>query len=166
MIKLYLAKESDIKRTMEIINQAKAYFKQNGVDQWQQGYPDENSIAKDICEQKGYMLSMDEEIVGYLCLDFDGEASYNSLKGQWNNPDDYAVIHRLAIDNRCKGKGLASKAYKLVENICLEKGVHSIRADTDMDNVNMRHSLEKNGFKYCGTVFFDYSDKVAYEKVF
>lgn len=36
-------KLEDISRVMEIINQAKCYFKENGIDQWQDGYPNEET---------------------------------------------------------------------------------------------------------------------------
>lgn len=35
----------------------------------------------------------------------------------------------------------------------------------DRDNRVMRHLLEKNGFTYCGTIRFDNSEKIAFEKV-
>ena len=37
-------KLEDISRVMEIINQAKCYFKENGIDQWQDGYPNEETV--------------------------------------------------------------------------------------------------------------------------
>ena len=34
------SKKSDVLQIVEIINQAKAYLKENGIPQWQNGYPD------------------------------------------------------------------------------------------------------------------------------
>ena len=36
----------DISRVIDIINQAKTYFKNNDIDQWQDGYPNEETIEK------------------------------------------------------------------------------------------------------------------------
>ena len=41
-------KTTDIPRVMEIINQAKQYFKENDIDQWQDGYPNNMTIQEDI----------------------------------------------------------------------------------------------------------------------
>ena len=45
-----------------------------------------------------------------------------------------------------------------------ERGVYSFRVDTDADNRKMRHILEKNGFTFRGTICFDNSEKLAYDK--
>ena len=38
----------DLSRVMDLINQAKEYFKDNDINQWQKGYPDINTILDDI----------------------------------------------------------------------------------------------------------------------
>lgn len=53
------------------------------------------------------------------------------------------MIHRIAVDNRYKGTGLSSDIIKEVEQLCLEKGVHSIKVDTHQDNKSMQKLLQK-----------------------
>ena len=43
--------------------------------------------------------------------------------------------------------------------------MESFRIDTDENNEVMKHLLTKNGFTYCGTIWFDNSVKIAYEKL-
>lgn len=38
----------DLSRVMDLINQAKEYFKDNDINQWQKGYPDISTILDDI----------------------------------------------------------------------------------------------------------------------
>ena len=40
--------------------------------------------------------------------------------------------------------------------------MESFRIDTDENNEVMKHLLTKNGFTYCGTIWFDNSVKTAY----
>ena len=40
-MKLRLTTTNDLTAVMTIINQAKVYFKEQGINQWQDGYPDE-----------------------------------------------------------------------------------------------------------------------------
>lgn len=47
----------------------RAHLKAQGIDQWQTGYPDRARIAQDLAEEKGYFLTENEEILGYLCID-------------------------------------------------------------------------------------------------
>lgn len=159
------AEQFDI--AMDIIVQGRSYLKSQGIDQWQNGYPDNNSIQLDIDTEKGYFLTNGKDVFAYLCMDFDGEPAYDDIKGHWlTGPDAvYMVIHRLAFNEQFRGKGLSLTVFDLAEQVCQEKGIHSIRVDTDGDNKIMQHIMNKAGFTYCGTICFAGSDKIAYEKI-
>ena len=86
---------------------------------------------------------------------FAGEASYETLQGSWKSDLPYAVVHRMAISGAYRGHGIASIAFQLIEELCIQNGIYSVRVDTDEKNAIMRHVLEKNGFDYCGTIWFD-----------
>lgn len=152
---------------MRIIEEGRSYLKAQGIDQWQNGYPNETGIQQDIAEGKGYFLTDGENCFAYLCIDFDGEPAYDNINGEWltKSNSNYMVIHRLAFDEQYRGKGLSSAVFRLAEQFCKEKDVKSIRADTDGDNKIMQHVMSKAGFTYCGTIYFAGSDKVAYEKI-
>ena len=42
------ATETDLNAIMNIISQAQNYLKEQGIDQWQNGYPNRQTIKKDI----------------------------------------------------------------------------------------------------------------------
>ena len=65
--------EKDLKNIMKIINEAKAFLKNNKVDQWQNGYPNEGVILKDIRNNISYVLEDTGEIIGTTSLSFDVE---------------------------------------------------------------------------------------------
>ena len=173
MIQLKVVQPNEIGIAMELINQAKQYLKEQGIDQWQNGYPDFTCIEKDIAAQKGYFLvdgeqKQADQVVGYLCIDFQGEPAYANLKGSWLGDVPYVVVHRLAIRDAYRGKGFANLVFDLVEALCNEeeyRAVQSIRVDTDKENTKMQHVLKKNGFVFCGTIWFDNSEKIAFEKL-
>lgn len=159
------AKMNDIDIAMDIINDGKRYLKQQGIDQWQTGYPDRKIIEKDIICNRGYFVTDDISKLAYMCIDFEGEPAYKDIKGQWKSNEDYAVIHRLAVSKQKAGKGLSDTIIQLTEQLCKKNSVNSIRVDTDNENKIMQHILQKNGFVYCGTVWFAGSDKIAFEKI-
>ena len=110
MRRLRAAALSEVELAMDIINQAKAHLRAQGIDQWQTGYPDRD------------------------CLD------------------------------AARGRGAAGTAFQLVEDLCRDRGVREFRVDTDAGNHKMQHILAKQGFQYRGTIRFDNSEKIAYEK--
>ena len=166
MIELRLVKSEEIQIAMEIINAAKSHLKEQGIDQWQTGYPDYACIERDIIDQKGFFGVDEESILGYLCIDYDGESAYDNMQGTWNTSENYVVVHRMAFTEKSRGKGVSSVVFRLVEELSKRKGINSFRVDTDADNKKMQHILKKNGFSYCGTIWFDNSEKIAFDKTF
>ena len=56
----------DLSRVMDLINQAKEYFKDNDINQWQKGYPDISTILDDIISGNSYVLSKHSHIYGTM----------------------------------------------------------------------------------------------------
>lgn len=143
-------KIEDISRVIDIINQAKTYFKNNDIDQWQDGYPNEETIEKDIENNEAYVLEEDGVILGTCMVTIHGETAYNRIEGKWILNCPYICVHRIAVDNEYKGKGLASTILDQV--VAMYPDYHSVRMDTHHDNLSMQSFLTKYGFKYCGEI--------------
>jgi GNAT superfamily N-acetyltransferase len=160
------ATETDINNIMNIIAQAQAYFKEQGINQWQNNYPNVETINNDIANKNSYVLIKDNNIVATAAVSFDGEKTYDFIyAGEWISNNEYAVIHRIAVDNTYKGLGLSSQIIKHVEELCLNKGVHSIKVDTHEENISMQKLIKKNKFQYCGIIYLeDGSKRIAFEK--
>ena len=160
--------KEDVKDIMKIINKAKEFLKENGVDQWQDGYPNSETIENDILNNDSYVLLKDNKIIATLAISFDGEKTYDVIyDGKWLSNGKYAVIHRIAIDNEHKGIGIASYILQKAYDICLDNGVNSIKIDTHEENTPMQKLLKKNNFKYCGVIYLeDNTKRIAFEKTF
>lgn len=164
-MQLQPAAEKDLSLIMDIINAAKRHLKAQNIGQWQNGYPDEACIQRDIAQRKGYLLADGASVLGYLCIDLDGEPAYEHLRGEWLSRGPYVVMHRLALSDQARGKGASGAVFQLVEQFALRRGVAAFRVDTDAGNQKMQHILRKNGFSHCGTIWFDNSEKIAFEKL-
>ena len=160
--------KTDLKSIMRIIKQAQEYFKDQGIDQWQNNYPNDDVINDDISKGESYVLELDGNIVATSVISFDKENTYDVIyDGQWITDGKYAVLHRVAVDNTYKGLGISHKIIQYAEEMCKDNGIHSIKIDTHKDNLSMKKMLEKNGFKYCGIIHLSYGDeRVAFEKTF
>jgi hypothetical protein len=159
------AASSELPAIWEILQQAIEQRKQDGSDQWQNGYPNEQTVHDDIANGYAYVLTDNNMIIAYTAIIFGVEPAYNDIKGKWLTNDDYVAIHRVATSNAVKGKGVATQLFKLIEGLCIEQKVYSIKVDTNFDNVPMLKILDKLNYCYCGEVFFSGSARRAYEKV-
>lgn len=160
--------KKDVENVMEIINQAQDYFKENGIDQWQNGYPNADTIYEDIKNDNSYVLENENEILATSMVSFEEDKTYKKIyDGKWLSDGKYAVIHRIAVSEKSKGLGIASNIIGFVEDLCKEKEINSIKIDTHKDNISMQRLLEKNGFKYCGIIYLeDKNERIAFEKLF
>lgn len=159
--------EEDCSSIMNIIKQAQAYFKEKGINQWQNNYPNLESIGMDIKNNNGYVLLKDNKVIGTTVFILDGEKTYENIyEGEWLSSNQYGTIHRIAVDSQYKGLGTASIIIKNLEEMCLSNGINSIRVDTHEENLSMKRLLKKNGFKYCGIIYLeDKSRRMAFEKI-
>lgn len=162
-----IAEKEDIDGIMSIIEEAQIYLRKQGIDQWQKNYPNRDTIKNDIENGYGYILLRDNNILGTVAVMLSGEKTYDSIyNGSWITNGQYGVIHRLAINPRYHGRGLAWEIIRQVEKICLNQGIKSIKVDTHKENLSMQELLQKNGFKYCGIIYLeDGAERMAFEKV-
>ncbi|MDU7886648.1 MAG: GNAT family N-acetyltransferase [Clostridium perfringens] len=161
------AKISDLDQIVEIIELSKKYLKETKVDQWQDGYPAKEDLRRDIESGSSYVLTNKDEIVATTVISLDGESTYNSIfNGEWITNEDYIVMHRVAVHDKYKGKGIFKELIKEAESLALNKGIFSIKIDTHRDNISMQRAVVKNDFKKCGIIYLeDGSERIAFEKV-
>ena len=166
MHQLELARLEDLPTCMETLHSGRLFQRQQGFFQWPDGFPKEETIRSDIQHGNGYVLRWEHSIAAYLYIGFDGDPYYPAINGTWLNDAPYAVIHRIAIGDKYRGKGLASLILAFAEDLCRRQGVQNLRIDTHAQNQRMQHILKKNGYCFCGTVMQDNGPRLAYHKVF
>ena len=160
------ASAEDEDALMAIIDEAKAYFHRQGIDQWQKGYPNRETLRADRQSGAGWVLVRDGIPVAYSAVIFGVEPTYRVLEnGAWLREGPYVVVHRTCVREDRKGQGLAGRLLGKVADMAWANGVRDLRIDTHMDNRSMRHMLEKNGFSARGIIHLaDGDPRVAYEK--
>lgn len=159
------ATSKDLPQIWTILQQAIQRRKEDGSNQWQDGYPNPTVIEKDIAGDAGFVLAAGNTIAGYVAILINDEPAYAEIKGKWLTAGDFAIFHRVAISEDYLGRGLASKILGFIDEFALQNKLPSVRADTNFDNAPMRHVFEKSGYVYCGEVFFRGSPRMAYEKI-
>ena len=165
------SKPEDIPEIMNIIRDAQASMKLLGISQWQNGYPNENSFAKDIAEGISHVYEEDGEIVATAAIFTAPEPDYAKIyDGEWKTSGDYGVVHRIAVKKEVKRGGYAAKMIEYAAELTRQAGYGSIRIDTHEGNIPMRTFLKKQGFEECGIIYLSNegcveNKRVAYEKI-
>lgn len=159
------AEISDKDTIWEIIQHSIERRRIDGSTQWQNGYPNEQTVESDIAKNFGFVLTVNDEIAVYVALIFNDEPAYSSIEGAWLTNGEFVVIHRVAVSEKFAGQGLAKKLFDVIEDYVKSQNVHSIKVDTNYDNVAMLKILESKGYIYCGEVMLNSGMRKAFEKV-
>lgn len=158
--------KKDVDRVMVILGEARKSIGKLGIDQWQYGYPSRDIIKDDITKGFSYVVRDEEEIYATFCLKEDEEPTYREIyDGAWINKGPSFALHRIAICDTMRGKGIADMIVDFLVEKCRENNVASLKVDTHKGNIPMRKMLERNGFIYCGIIYLATGEeRVAYEK--
>lgn len=154
------ARAENIPQLMPVFETARQIMRQSGnVHQWINGYPSKEVVRKDIERHGGFVVTDNEQIVGYFAFLPSPEPTYSTIyEGAWLNDEPYYVIHRLASCPDVHG------VWDCVLEWAFER-TNTLRVDTHRDNHIMQHNLEKHEFTYCGIIYlFSGDERLAYQK--
>ena len=170
MAEIYLrrAQLQDLPAIMKIIDDAKELLKKNGSPQWQNGYPNQETLTQDIAMQTNWVLINDNKVAATATLQLTPEPTYRNItQGQWQQPDEpYATIHRVAISSNYRGQGLSKLLFSNLLTVGQMQGIKNFRVDTHRSNKAMQHIAENFNFKKRGIIKVnDQNDpeRLAYE---
>lgn len=170
MAEIYLrrAQLQDLPAIMKIIDDAKELLKKNGSPQWQNGYPNQETLTQDIAMQTNWVLINDNKVATTATLQLTPEPTYRNItQGQWQQPDEpYATIHRVAISSNYRGQGLSKLLFSNLLTVGQMQGIKNFRVDTHRSNKAMQHIAENFNFKKRGIIKVnDQNDpeRLAYE---
>ncbi len=159
------AERSELPGIWTIIQHAIEQRRLDGSRQWQDGYPNPGTLETDLEQGYAYVLEENGEILLYAAVIFEPEPAYEAIEGKWLTNGPYLVLHRVAASLKAAGRNIGTVFFRMTEDLCRERGVPSIKVDTNFDNKPMLRILEKLGYTYCGEVYFRGSARRAYEKV-
>jgi len=159
------ANYSEASQIWQILKDAIKRRKEDGSNQWQDGYPNLEVVKSDIEKKIGFVFTQNDTIIGYSAVIINDEPDYINIEGKWLSDQDFIVYHRVAISEEFLAKGMAKKMMKLIEQYALSKNIYSLKADTNHDNIPMMKIFEKLGYSFCGIVYIRQSPRRAYEKV-
>ena len=163
MIEIRLAFPNEVDAIMQVIEEAKKCLVDAGSTQWQNGYPNTDTIIDDIISGQAYVALEEGELLAYAAVTKSPEKSYEAIyDGDWQGKEtEYLVFHRIAVASDVQGQGVAQT---FLEGLIEGFDYLDFRSDTHAQNKAMQHIFEKLSFKQVGKVPVD-GERLAYQKV-
>ena len=115
------ATENDFPSIWEIILQAKQQMQAENRSQWNENYPIPATIYGDIEKGIGYVLEHESQVIAYSAISFDEDPAYKSISGKWLTESPFIVIHRIAVSDTIKNKGIATKMLQEAEQLAVSR---------------------------------------------
>ncbi len=142
-------------------------MQEDGINQWDDNYPDNQSIMNDLQEGTLFGILQDEKVIAVVTLNEQYSPQYDALS--WSLPtEDYLIVHRLAVHPLHQNKGLAKQIMAFSEEYAREHHYKGIRLDTYSKNPKNLYFYKKLNYKETGEVYFSrLTDSfICYEKIF
>ena len=162
-MEIRLAFPNEVDTIMQVIEEAKKCLADAGSTQWQNGYPNTDTIIDDIISGQAYVALEEGELLAYAAVTKSPEKAYEAIyNGNWEGKEaEYLVFHRIAVASDVQGQGVAQT---FLEGLIEGFDYLDFRSDTHEQNKVMQHIFEKLGFKQVGKVPVD-GERLAYQKV-
>ena len=101
-MKIRNAELCDLPYLLEMLENAKASLRALGIDQWQNGYPNETTLREDI-QNKICRVVIDDEnnILASAAVYLGDEPTYHEIyNGAWQTENKiYGIVHRIMAAN-------------------------------------------------------------------
>jgi len=162
-MEIRLAFPNEVDAIMQVIEEAKKCLADAGSTQWQNGYPNTETIIDDIISGQAYVALEEGELLAYAAVTKSPEKAYEAIyDGNWEGKEaEYLVFHRIAVASDVQGQGVAQT---FLEGLIEGFDYLDFRSDTHDQNKVIQHIFEKLGFKQVGKVPVD-GERLAYQKV-
>lgn len=155
-------KEDEQDIAFEIVLAGVNRLKERGIDQWQKGYPNIETIRNDYENKSGYLLKDDDKIIAYVSITTDKEDLYENIK-TWHCKEEYAIVHRVSIHNDFAGQGYAKVLFNAIKETAFQLEVGCVRIDTHPQNSQMIKVIENNGFIKVDEMMYPEGLRIAFE---
>jgi len=134
---------------MEVISLCKVHMRAHGSDQWNDLYPQLETVQADANAGSLYLLRDGDVCVGAICLNEVQAPEYAALPWR-HDPARILVVHRLCVRPDYQGHGAARMLMDFAEVLAQKEGYGAIRLDTYTGNPRAIDLYVKRGYEIAG----------------
>ncbi|HTD97864.1 MAG TPA: GNAT family N-acetyltransferase [Mucilaginibacter sp.] len=160
-----LATLNDIPQIMLLIAEIVPDMRAQGNFQWDSTYPNAQVFENDIALGQLWVADADGAIAGITAITTDQYPEYADVGMDLN--ETAIVTHRLAVSNNYRGQGIAAKLLQQAEQVAIDRGIKTLRIDTNSNNKATRQLFPKMGYEFAGEIGLDFRPNLrfyCYEK--
>jgi ribosomal protein S18 acetylase RimI-like enzyme len=145
------AEISDLENIMLMYKSCVAGMVENGIDQWDETYPNTEIISEDLNVGTYYVSEMDGTIIAGINIDQNQDNTYLAI--DWEDiSNSFLVVHRLGVKEEFWNDGIGKSLMLFTENLVTEKGLNSIRLDTYSGNPKAMEFYRRLGYRELGVI--------------
>lgn len=169
--KIYIKKSTmdDLDNIIKVIEDVKPQLKLLTKTQWQDNYPNIDTLKNDIDSGCNFSLVDENKIIGVITLKIGQDENYKNIyDGSWIvNDNCYLTIHRLALKQEYQGNHFGNFLMDFAIKYAKMKDVTSIRIDTHRRNYPAQNLINRYAFSKCGTIILNETNesRIAYQKI-
>lgn len=147
---------------LELTRACGKHMRDNGIDQWDENYPDRNSLLNDLNSETLFAYREDSVVLGIVVLNESQDEEYAKINWSTNDSDRNIVVHRLAVHPDNQGKGIARKIMDFAEVYAKDQSYDAIRLDTFSQNPRNQKFYTNRGYNDLGPVYLKYKKDHPY----
>ena len=160
------AQNTDLDNIMKMYKSCVTGMIKNGIDQWDDTYPDTETIVQDLENQTYYVVEEKGEIIGGINIDQNQDPTYLDINWE-DSSNQFFVVHRLAVKEEIWNKKIGKDLMIFTEKLVTEKGLKSIRLDTYSGNPKAMEFYIRLGYRELGSINLkpDKNEYYCFEKI-
>ena len=145
------AEISDLENIMKMYNSCVGGMLKNGIDQWDESYPNTEIISDDLKLGSYFVAELNGKIVGGVNIDQQQDPTYLNINWK-DNSNQFLVVHRLGVQEENWRDGIGKALMMFSEELVKEHGLSSIRLDTYSGNPKAMEFYLRLGYNELGTI--------------
>ena len=158
-----LAQHDELEQIFSIYENAIFEMNNLSIDQWDEVYPNKETLEEDISKQQIHMVTSEEHILAAFVINQEYDPRYSI--GNWKYLDaSFYVVHRLCVNPKFQNQKIATLTMKYIEEQVKKNGIDSIRLDAFILNPFAVKLYENLGYEKVGTVMFRKGEFYLFEK--
>jgi len=162
---LRLATPEDMPALLDLLKHVIPAMHESGNFQWDEQYPNATVFGQDIDKKQLWVAVVNDQLAGVAALTEEQEPEYAQVG--FDLSERAIVTHRLAVDPRFQGQGVAVALLQQAEQLAHDRGIRYLRIDTNSENQITQRLFPKLGYRYAGDITLSFRPGLrflAYEK--
>lgn len=158
------ANPADAGAMLSLVRDCVAAMQAAGIEQWDEVYPNADSIDRDIEAGTLDLLCEDNEIIACITVDQNMDPLWQGMN--WSTDGEPAMaVHRLMVHPSRQGRGYARLLMQHAETVARHQSCRSLRLDTFLRNPAAMRLYPGLGYRRTGTAMMRKGEFAGFEKL-